>query len=145
MWFWRFVIHSEEQKRRGALTVAEIPIIKENNSMARYFIRVMMAGTVLAAFVMLISGTSHAQSARETMFKTKCAACHGADGKGEVPMGKKLGARNLSSAEVQSQSDTQLTEVVTKGKNKMPAYDGKLTKEQIEQLIAYVRELAKKH
>ena len=44
--------------------------------------------------------------AGETLFKSKCAACHGPDGKGEVPMGKKLGARNLGSAEVQSQSDT---------------------------------------
>lgn len=60
-------------------------------------------------------------------------------------MGKKLGARNLGSAEVQGQSDAQLTEVVTRGKNKMPAYEGKLTKEQIGQLVAYIRELGKKH
>jgi hypothetical protein len=38
-------------------------------------------------------------------------------------MGKKLGARNLSSSEVQDQSDAQLIDVVTKGKSKMPAYD----------------------
>jgi mono/diheme cytochrome c family protein len=101
--------------------------------------------TVLAIPVALCSGTSQAQSAGETLFKTKCAACHGQDGKGEVPMGKKLGARNLSSAEVQSQSDGHLSDIVTKGKNKMPAYDGKLTKEQIGQLVTYIRELGKKH
>jgi mono/diheme cytochrome c family protein len=60
-------------------------------------------------------------------------------------MGKKLSARDLGSTEVQSQSDAQLTEVLTKGKNKMPAYDGKLSKEQIAQLVAYIREFAKKH
>ena len=32
-----------------------------------------------------------------TLFKTKCAVCHGADGKGETPMGKKLNIRDLSS------------------------------------------------
>jgi len=37
---------------------------------------------------------------------------------------------------VQKQSDAKLTEVITKGKNKMPAYDGKLSKEQIAQLVA---------
>ena len=108
-------------------------------------VRVLVASAVLASLVAFGSSSSHAQSAGETLDKTKCAACHGPDGKGEVPMGKKLGARNLSSAEVQGQSDAQLTEVVTKGKNKMPAYDGKLTKEQIGDLVAYIRELGKKH
>jgi len=46
---------------------------------------------------------------------------------------------------VQSQPDAQLTEIVTKGKNKMPPFDGKLSKEQITGLVAYVRELGKKH
>src|SRR6516225_8190228 len=108
-------------------------------------VRLMLVGVVLAVVLTLGSAVSQAQSAGETLFKTKCAACHGPDGKGEVPMGKKLGARNLSSAEVQGQSDAQLTEVLTKGKNKMPAYDGKLTKEQIGQLVAYIREIGKKH
>jgi len=70
--------------------------------------------------------------------------CHGPDGKGEVPMGKKLNVPSLVSSDVQNQSDAQLTDAITKGKNKMPAYDGKLTKEQIGQLVAYVRELGKK-
>jgi mono/diheme cytochrome c family protein len=37
--------------------------------------------------------------------------------------------------------------VVTKGKNKnkMPPYEGKLSKEQIAQLVAYIREIGKKH
>jgi mono/diheme cytochrome c family protein len=101
----------------------------------------MFAATLIA----FCAGSTRAQSAGETLFKAKCAMCHGPDGKGEVPMGKKLSARNLGSTEVQSQSDAQLTEVVTKGKNKMPAYDGKLSKEQIAQLVAYIREIGKKH
>jgi|ERR1035438_8228036 mono/diheme cytochrome c family protein len=108
-------------------------------------VRMLVHGVVLAGLIAFCIGPSLAQSAGESFFKTKCAACHGADGKGEVPMGKKLGARNLSSAEVQGLSDAQLTDVVTKGKNKMPAYDGKLTKEQIGELVAYIRELGKKH
>ena len=113
--------------------------------MKRYFVRVFVNGMLLAGLFGFCAETSPAQSAGETLFKTKCAACHGPDGKGEVPMGKKLGARNLSSTEVQGQSDAQLTDVLTKGKNKMPAYDGKLTKEQIGVLVAYIRELDKKH
>ena len=59
-------------------------------------------------------------------------------------MGKKLGSRDLHSAEVQKQTDAQLVEVLTKGKNKMPGYGGKLSKEDIEKMVAYIRELGKK-
>jgi cytochrome c6 len=113
--------------------------------MKRNLVRVVVNGMLLAGLIGFCAEASPAQSAGETLFKTKCAACHGPDGKGEVPMGKKLGARNLSSTEVQGQSDAQLADVVTKGKNKMPAYAGKLTKEQIPDLVAYIRELGKKH
>ena len=49
-------------------------------------------------------------------------------------MGKELAVPSLSAPEVQNQSDAQLTEAISKGKNKMPAYDGKLSKEQIASL-----------
>jgi mono/diheme cytochrome c family protein len=60
-------------------------------------------------------------------------------------MGKTLHARDLTSDEVQKQSDAELAEVITKGKNKMPAYGEKLSKVQIAELVAYIRELAKKN
>lgn len=113
--------------------------------MRQSLVRMVLLSLFALGLLAVGAGSSRAQSAGETLFKTKCAPCHGADGKGEVPMGKKLNARNLGSTEVQSQSDAQLIEVVTKGKNKMPAYDGKLSKEQITELVAYVRELGKKH
>ncbi len=79
-----------------------------------------------------------------TLFKTKCVMCHGADGKGDSPMGKKLNIRDLTSPEVQKQTDAELTTIITKGKNKMPAFEGKLTPEQIAQLVAHLRDLGKK-
>lgn len=109
------------------------------------FIRTVSAVLLLAAPNLVFNLPAKAQDDAASLFKAKCAPCHGADGKGEVPMGKKLGAHDLSSAEVQKQSDAQLTEVVTKGRNKMPAYEGKLSKEQIAQLVAYIREIGKKH
>jgi mono/diheme cytochrome c family protein len=79
------------------------------------------------------------------MFKSKCAACHGADGKADTTMGKALKIRDLGSQPVQSQPDAQLTEIVTKGKNKMPPFGEKLSNEQVTELVAYVRGLAKRH
>lgn len=77
-------------------------------------------------------------------FKAKCAMCHGQDATGNTPMGKNLKIRDLTSPEVQKQTDTELTDVISKGKNKMPEYGTKLTKEQIADLQLYVRTLAKK-
>jgi mono/diheme cytochrome c family protein len=65
--------------------------------------------------------------------------CHGADGKGG-----KMGTRDFASPEVKAESDAQLIDIVTKGKApKMPAYGEKLKPEEIKDLVAYIRTLAK--
>ena len=101
----------------------------------------------LLAFVLLTlaitSALSLAQDGAAT-FKAKCAMCHGPDGSGKTAMGEKLKIRDLTSADVQKQADAEPVQIVTKGKNKMPAYEGKLTKEQIDEVVAHVRELGKK-
>ena len=76
-------------------------------------------------------------------FKAKCAACHGATGAGDTTMGKNLKLRDLGSADVQKQSDDELTGIVTKGKNKMPSYDGKLSADQIKDIVKFIRTLKK--
>jgi cytochrome c6 len=111
--------------------------------MERSLFRMLFLVLVAISLTVFSATATRAQGAGATLFKTKCAVCHGPDGTGS-PMGKKLGVRNLASAEVQSQSDAQLVEVVTKGKNKMPAYDGKLKADEIKELVAYIRELAAK-
>lgn len=107
----------------------------------------MIKKLVLVALVLFLVAftvtSSLAQDAAAT-FKAKCAMCHGPDGSGKTTMGEKFGIRDLHSADVQKQTDAQLVEIITKGKNKMPAYDGKLTKEQIDQLVAFVRDFGKK-
>jgi len=59
-------------------------------------------------------------------------------------MGKSFNSRDFHSADVQKQSDTDLKTMITKGKGKMPAFDSKLTGEQIAQLVGYVREIGKR-
>jgi mono/diheme cytochrome c family protein len=94
--------------------------------------------TVLA-FTLVFSTWSLADSAAD--YKAKCAACHGADGKGDTSMGKMMKIRDLGSSDVQSQSDVDLTNIITNGKGKMPKYDGKLTADQINGLVKYIRTL----
>jgi len=101
---------------------------------------VMKAFLAVLAFAMMFSTWSLADGGGDT-FKAKCAMCHGADGKGETAMGKTLKIRDLGSADVQAQSDADLTNIVTNGKGKMPKYDGKLTKDQISDVVKYIRTL----
>ena len=98
-------------------------------------------------FCLVVGGASlvAAQNTGESVFKAKCAMCHGADGSGGTPVGKSLKIRDLRLPEVQKQTNAELTQIIAKGKGKMPPFEGKLSKEQIEQLVAYVRELGKKH
>ena len=90
------------------------------------------------AFTLVFSTWSLADSAAD-IYKAKCAACHGADGKGDTSMGKMMKIRDLGSADVQSQSDADLAKIITNGKGKMPKYEGKLTADQISDLVKYIR------
>jgi mono/diheme cytochrome c family protein len=92
---------------------------------------------------MAFASKAVAQDDSAALYKSKCAACHGADGSGDTPMGKKLGVKPFSSPEVAKNSDATWTEITNKGKGKMPAYAGKLTDDQIKGLVKYMRGLAK--
>jgi mono/diheme cytochrome c family protein len=85
-----------------------------------------------------------AQSDAAGLFKAKCAMCHAENGSGNSPSGKALKAKDLRSAETQAKSDTELSDVIAKGRNKMPGFGQKLRPDQIQQLTAYVRQLGKK-
>lgn len=70
------------------------------------------------------------------LFKQYCAKCHGEDGKAQTPRGKKFKARDFTDVEFQqSESDKDLIHSVTEGKDDMPPFGKKLTKEQIESLV----------
>lgn len=77
------------------------------------------------------------------VYKSKCAMCHGADGSGNTTMGKNMQLRDLGSADVQKQTDAQLTAIIADGKAKMPAYKAKLTAAEIKDQVAYIRGMKK--
>jgi len=95
---------------------------------------------IALAVVLGIPLSAGAQDA-SALFKSKCAGCHGADGTGSA-MGKKMGAHDFTSADVQKMSDAELSDTITNGKNKMPKY-GSLKPEEVKGLVAYIRTLKK--
>jgi cytochrome c6 len=105
-------------------------------------LRCAVLAVVVAAFGLL--GSSLAAQDVATTYKAKCAACHGADGKGDTPVGKKMGLKDFASADVQKMTDDELTAVISDGKEKMPSYKKSLKPDQIKELVGFVRSLAKK-
>ena len=93
--------------------------------------------------VLFASVTSLAQSSGADTYKAKCQMCHGADGLGNTPAGKAMKARPLNAPDVLKESDTDLMAVIKNGKNKMPAFTGKLTDAQITNVVAYIHTLQK--
>jgi cytochrome c oxidase cbb3-type subunit 3 len=92
----------------------------------------------VANYVLSLSGSAHnsimAQLGREKF--QACAACHGADGKGNQAMG----APNLTDKIwLHGWGEAAIMEMVNKGKlNVMPAQASRYTPEQIKVLAAYV-------
>ena len=98
----------------------------------------------LASFAVMLPAAARADDASAKIYQSKCVACHAADGTGNTPGGKALKVVAFSDPDVQKQSDADLTAIIAKGKNKMPAYEKSLKPEEIKGLVAYVRELGKK-
>jgi mono/diheme cytochrome c family protein len=101
----------------------------------------MRTTAIIVSILVVVVANARAEDDVASLYKTKCQACHGADGKADTPAGKKLGARDFKSPEVAKLSDAELFDITKKGKDKMPAYDKKLTDDQIKGLIQYIRSL----
>jgi len=102
------------------------------------------AGLSFAGFLFLFSVPSQAQSGPASIFKANCAECHGTNGGGNTAMGRSLKLRDLRSPDVQKRTDADLTDIITNGLATMPAFKDKLTNDQIQQVVAYIRQIAKK-
>lgn len=98
----------------------------------------------VANYVLSISGSMH-DSGRAGLGKAKfgvCAACHGADGKGNTA----IGAPNLTdNIWLHGAGEAAIIKRIHEGKvNQMPAWSTKFTPEQIHVLTAYVWGLSNK-
>ncbi|MDL2336290.1 MAG: cytochrome-c oxidase, cbb3-type subunit III [Pseudomonadota bacterium] len=99
----------------------------------------------VAQYVLSLSGATHdaaAAAAGQPKFAI-CAACHGADGKGN----QAIGAPNLTDKIwLHGFGEDAIVAMVTNGKtNVMPAQAQRLTPEQIHVLGAYVMSLSRSH
>lgn len=106
-------------------------------------IRKEVAYAVAILFLLLANADICAKETAKSLYQTKCAMCHGADGKGDTPAGKAMKAHDFHSPEIVKMSDAELIAITTQGKGSMPGYGGKLSAPEIESLVAYIRILQK--
>lgn len=105
--------------------------------------------TIILAVITIATGTALAapqaseKSEAKTIYTQHCAMCHGQDGKGETPIGKKFQIPDLHSAAVQTKTDAELTQIIDNGKQKMPAFKTQLKPEQVKDLVAFVKAMGR--
>jgi mono/diheme cytochrome c family protein len=75
-----------------------------------------------------------------------CTKCHGADGKGQTKIGKKLKLKDYTDAAVQAaMKDEDIVKAITdgvtdeNGKEKMKGFKDDLSADEIKDLLAYIR------
>jgi cytochrome c6 len=104
--------------------------------------KIICLATVVAAAVLLCART-RADDKSAATYKAKCATCHGADGKGDTPAGKSTKVRSFADPDVVKASDDDLAGIIEKGKAKMPGYGKSMKPDEIKDMVAYIRSLAK--
>ncbi len=95
---------------------------------------------------MALSSIGRAQTAPDSpsggvsLFKNNCAICHGDNGAGSA-LGARLHTPDLRSAEIHKKAPAELAHSISAGKNNMPAFADKLSGDEIQKLVEYVRHL----
>jgi cytochrome c553 len=104
-----------------------------------------------AALLLISMGVSSSNAADVAAnWNTHCASCHGKTGKGDTKAGKKADVKDLTDAKVQEMfTDDQMFKQIKEGmkdkngKEKMKAFGGTLSDDEIKALVAHVRTLKK--
>jgi mono/diheme cytochrome c family protein len=111
----------------------------------------MMAAITTTFFLLMVpgNGNASAQKGSDRMAKGKqlyikhCAGCHGPEGRGDGY--RILGAdpANLTSASIRKKSDATLLHSIHEGKAAMPSWNIRLSHQDAQDVLMYIRLLPK--
>jgi mono/diheme cytochrome c family protein len=112
-------------------------------------------GVFLIAFLVVdLIGIADARAQRSStkskandvyeLFRNNCARCHGADGRGDTPLGQSHNTPDFTNDEWWKKnsaiaSTRSLMTIVRQGKGEMPAFGEKLKPNEISGMVKYVR------
>ncbi len=112
-----------------------------------------MRATLLILTLMLVPALRAQAPVRspnelKAFFAANCVKCHGPDGSGLGPEGKKLGGFDFTNAnEAAKESDADMAKAIRKGLFfglRMPSFKDRLTEEDIQHLVKEVLRKAEK-
>lgn len=112
----------------------------------------LLVGAFTLAGAASLPQQASAQDAKAVarLWKSKCASCHGKDGKGDTKQGRKMGISDMTVPAWQKEiTDEKMKKAMNDGikrekdgkTQKMKSLKGKLTPEEMDALIAFVRTL----
>jgi cytochrome c553 len=108
-----------------------------------------MKKLLLIAALLAMPALAATAADAKALYEKDCAKCHGADGKGETKMGKKVGAKDYTDAKVQAELKDEAAFKAIKeglkdksGKELMKPAEG-LSDADIKGLVAYMRKFKK--
>jgi len=78
------------------------------------------------------------ESRNRYVFRQRCSGCHGRDGEGVTEVGPEIRTR------LAALDDVALRRRISQGGKQMPAFEGKLTPEELDWLVAHLRKLQEK-
>src|SRR5262245_28423538 len=109
----------------------------------RIYVLAVAVMLALAGFVRESRG-DNPRPASQT-YRRYCISCHGTDGKAKTSKGKYSHARDLTDAEWQGNvSDERIFNSIMNGRNtrgNMPAFANKLSQQEADSLVSFVRGL----
>lgn len=104
-------------------------------------IRTIIAGGALAAIAAFAFAAPVAEN-----WENHCTKCHGADGKGQTKVGRKLKVKDYTDPKIQAEmTDAEIIKATAEGvvdkngKERMKAYKDELSAKEIEEFVAYIR------
>jgi len=115
-----------------------VEILFERKAIMKLTKIAMLILTIAVVLFILIPSLSWAGDDASTLFKTKCAACHGADAAGK-PAAK---IPSLISDDAKKMSDADLEKAITE-KPKHAGIAKSLTPDQVKMLVSYIRSVQK--
>ena len=132
-----FATHAREREQ-SLIPLARKTLQGEETKIMKTTKLVMLVMTIAVALFILIPNLSWAADDGATIYKAKCAMCHGADAAGK-PAAK---IPSLISDESKKASDDDLAKDITE-KAKHPPTVKSLTPDQVKMVVSYIRSLQK--
>jgi mono/diheme cytochrome c family protein len=106
----------------------------------------LAASVVAASLLVCTTALGQADPKKtERTWKSKCASCHGAAGKGDTEKGQQLKIVDMTTPAFQAKKDDELRKAILEGveKEKSHSFKSELTPEQVDALVGHVRTFKK--